>query len=445
MPPTHPTTTAHVRIAPGRVAPPRVARSLFATLAIAGALLSWTATVADPLHAQESGRRKANPQPPVVVETVDDSVEGLLVGVELGDEPQLRLDSKEVPLRDVLHLSFANVSSITREVSIRLADGSRLVGGIGRRSNEDQLDFNGPMVPRGVRIPLEWVRRVDYTPPGTPPSTPPTVSIPDGSDAIVTVDGGILTGTVEVITGRGVTIDDETLGSVERGWDKIRSVIVAPLDEPPSLPKNTVPVALEGASGSRLIGALTELTPAGATVNSALVGEVTVPIDRLGGVEFLLGRVISLSSREPKKVHEGNPYTSAATYERFFSWRRDRNVEGGPLTIGERTFRRGIGVHSESRLTFAIEPGDRIFQSWIGLDSSARPRNNDPDLGSVVFRVLVDGAERFHSRDVNWSARPRWIEVPLEGGKELELVVEMGKSLHILDRANWGDARILRE
>ena len=55
------------------------------------------------------------------------------------------------------------------------------------------------------------------------------------------------------------------------------------------------------------------------------------------------------------------------------------------------SFDRGIGTQSRTLLAYRIEPGDRRFQALVGVDERAGP------LGSVVFRVLVDGTERYQS------------------------------------------------
>ena len=92
-----------------------------------------------------------------------------------------------------------------------------------------------------------------------------------------------------------------------------------------------------------------------------------------------------------------------------------------------------------------IEPGDKLFQSWIGIDVTGRPNDNQLQAGSVIFRIELDGNEAFRSPDLNWRDPPRRVQLKLEGAKELSLVVEMGQAFHILDRADWGDARILRD
>ena len=48
-------------------------------------------------------------------------------------------------------------------------------------------------------------------------------------------------------------------------------------------------------------------------------------------------------------------------------------------------YERGLGTQSRTLLAYKLKPGDRRFQATVGVDERAGP------LGSVVFRVLIDG------------------------------------------------------
>ncbi len=427
------------------------------TISASASRLLLLSVLALPSTAPAGAQEAEAPAPEgelALVETVEGETQEQLLGVILdapGGGSRVRLRDRELPLREVLRIGFVHLKEPARELIVTLADGSRLSGGIGAESNESQLVFNGPLVPAGISIPLEWLQRLDYTPveASTEDSRDPVprsdASIAPDDDAVITRTGGVLTGVVELITGRAVTIKDKSLGVLEQPWENVGSVIIAPLDAPPKLAAGALAVVVTGRDGSALGGELVAVESSELRLRSPLVGEVRVELERIEAIEFHLGRVIALSSRDPVRVREGNPYMSPELFAKYCSFRRDRSVAGGPLVIGERSFRRGLGVHSESRLAFALERGDKTFQAWIGIDASGRPVTDEVEFGSVVFRVLVDGREKLSSGTVNWQAAPRRIEVPLNGGKELELVVEMGEGYHILDRADWGDARILKE
>ncbi len=370
------------------------------------------------------------------IEMVGKSLHGRLSeGLDL-DSKEIVLEDQRLPLRDVLRIRFRQPAPGQRwNTALRLADGTRIHGSLKESSDPDHLSVQLPSLSTPLRVPLEWVREVRRGVPTTG-STPATTE-----DRIETTRNASITGVIESIEVSGVTIEDASLGTLEVPWDQIERVLVAPLDPPPELPDTSVPCFVETSDGSRFRGALKELSRTRCQLESLLLGAITLEEEHCVELEVLLNRIAYLSDREPISVEEGIPFSD------YFPWKyqRDRNVLGGPLRIGRETFRKGLGVHSKSTLKFSIEPGDLLFRSMIGIDVVGRPVDDNPHVGSVLFVVLLDGEEAWRSKDVSWSDPPRPIEIPLEGHRELTLVVEMGLGHHVLDRANWADARILRK
>ena len=117
----------------------------------------------------------------------------------------------------------------------------------------------------------------------------------------------------------------------------------------------------------------------------------------------------------------------------------DRAVDGRPFQLAGQTYDRGIGTQSRTFLVYRIQPGDRRFQALVGVDERAGP------LGSVVFRVLVDGQVRFKSKVPKTSRdEPELVNVDLSGGKNLILDTDFGDRGNVRDFADWVEARIIR-
>src|SRR5205807_2281318 len=114
------------------------------------------------------------------------------------------------------------------------------------------------------------------------------------------------------------------------------------------------------------------------------------------------------------------------------------NVDGHPLRLAGQGYDRGLGTQSRTLLAYRLSAGDRRFQATVGLDESAGP------LGSVVFRVLVDGKERLVTPPMSVRDTPKAIDVDLTGAKALILMTEFGERGEIRDFADWAEARILR-
>jgi len=113
---------------------------------------------------------------------------------------------------------------------------------------------------------------------------------------------------------------------------------------------------------------------------------------------------------------------------------------GGPILLGDRTYERGIGVNSHSvmRVTLA-QPAER-FLADIGLD-----RNVDGTVASVRFHVSVAGEDLFATDVMRPADGVRSIDVPLDGAREIDFVVDVGPDDRAFDQADWADARIVLE
>jgi len=119
-------------------------------------------------------------------------------------------------------------------------------------------------------------------------------------------------------------------------------------------------------------------------------------------------------------------------------FRSDRSVCGAMLRVDGRTYLKGLGMHSASRITFALSEPYRRFQSALAVDDLAEGG------GSVAFRVFVDGQVRYSSPVIRGGQDPLPISVDLAGATRLDLVVDFAERADELDRADWLDARLIR-
>ncbi len=108
-------------------------------------------------------------------------------------------------------------------------------------------------------------------------------------------------------------------------------------------------------------------------------GPCTSPWENCSRVIVRSSSVVYLAERTPAKVVYASYVGPTRTY------RTNRAVDGRPFQLAGQTYDRGIGTQSRTLMAYRIEPGDRRFQALVGVDERAGP------LGSVVFRVLIDG------------------------------------------------------
>lgn len=109
------------------------------------------------------------------------------------------------------------------------------------------------------------------------------------------------------------------------------------------------------------------------------------------------------------------------------------NATGQGFTV--RTFTRGWGTRSRGRLVFELPEGFERLRGWVGIDSSS----NGQGLCQAV--VLLDGIQVF-SQELSGRQPAFELNVPVAGGKRLELLVEPGAQLDLSDWVNWADARL---
>ena len=101
-------------------------------------------------------------------------------------------------------------------------------------------------------------------------------------------------------------------------------------------------------------------------------------------------------------------------------------------------YERGLGTQSRTLLAYRLKPGDRRFQALVGVDDRAGP------LGSVVFRVMVDGKSRLTTPSLSARDTPQPIDIDVAGAKLLILITEFGDRGDVQDHADWVEARIIR-
>jgi len=158
-----------------------------------------------------------------------------------------------------------------------------------------------------------------------------------------------------------------------------------------------------------------------------------LPFSAVESVRFLGGCATYLSDLVPVESRF-EPY-----FDLQWPLRNDRNVSGGFLTVRGVEYPRGLGVHSQSNVTYRLDGKYRRFHAVLGVDDDARGK------GSVVFEVLVDG-KRLYRSDVLTGASPPVVldRLDISAGRLLTLRVEYATLGDIQDHADWCDAMVIK-
>lgn len=140
---------------------------------------------------------------------------------------------------------------------------------------------------------------------------------------------------------------------------------------------------------------------------------------------------------------KGAGYKQVPLLELTWPLHNDRNVLGGRFRAGGDLYERGLGMHSASRIVYALDQPYRRLEAELAIDESAGRG------GSVVFLVLADAGGSFKpiykSPVVRGGQKPIAMSVDLSGARRIALFVEAADRGTELDRANWLNARLMKD
>lgn len=229
-------------------------------------------------------------------------------------------------------------------------------------------------------------------------------------------------------------------------WDKILGILPAELD------KSDDPKFILQTVDRSILIADSVSTSEGLWSIGWKGEKVSLPNDMLVSLRVRSNRILYLSDLNPV-VDEVTTIIAPPANQR-----RNTNIFGQPISLRfpaanhgnersssqskdnaasmtNRTFTRGWGTRSRGRLVFDLPEGYARFRGWVGIDSSANGQ------GICVAVVLVDGIQVF-SQELTGKQSAVELDVPIDGGRRMELLVEPGAQLDLSDWVNWADVRL---
>ena len=124
---------------------------------------------------------------------------------------------------------------------------------------------------------------------------------------------------------------------------------------------------------------------------------------------------------------------------------KDKSESGGKLSLtGDDQkavlYDKGIGTHANSTIIYDLtDKNYGYFTSYVGVDRAMYGNPNS----SIIFQVYVDGELEFDSGLMESKTPQKYVEVPINGAKELKLVVTDGAIKgNANDHATWGDSKL---
>lgn len=128
-------------------------------------------------------------------------------------------------------------------------------------------------------------------------------------------------------------------------------------------------------------------------------------------------------------------------------WRtiqKDKSIEENPLRLTDEEgnmveYEKGIGTHSTSTIVYDLTDKDySYFTSYVGVDREMK----NSTAASLEFKVYVDGELKYESGLMKSTDAQKYIELDINGAKELKLVATDGRDGNAADHASFGDAKL---
>ena len=318
-----------------------------------------------------------------------------------------------------------------REPILVLAGGGLLVAEV-TAGDKEHLTVDSALFGQ-IELPLDLLAGIVFYPPAETRRRDLLLDRLDRatgtSDRLVLGNGDEVPGLVEAVDRDTVTLRTDA-GPLKTEIRRIAAVIFNP-DLKRKI-EHRGPRAWSGfADGSRLLA--TQLLVAQSSLAITTTGGrtwKTLP-EELVCLQPRTRRVTYLSGLKPAE------YRHVPFLTMKWPYGTDRNATGSLLRCDGRLHLFGLGLHSASRLTYALDRPYQRFQAELGIDDSTDAG------GSVRFRVFVDGRQQYTSPTVRGGTAPVPISVDLAGAKRLDLVVDFAERADELDHANWLGARLV--
>jgi len=232
------------------------------------------------------------------------------------------------------------------------------------------------------------------------------------------------------------SIDDKMLTFSWKGTDRrislagVRAVFLAPTGSAKSEKFRGVLTLRDGSSVP-----FASLTYGKSAFNIGLggSGETKTAAGNVAVVKFVSDRIVNLSDMTPQTVKQHGLLDTA------MSWRTDRSVSGGAISLEGRSYSTGLGLHSFCELTYKLDAEYKSLIGVVGIDDVVRPG------GNAKLTFLGDGKELSAPLTVTGKDKPQSVRVSLVGVKTLVIRVGFGEDLlDVGDHVDLAGARLIK-
>ncbi|HWG44603.1 MAG TPA: NPCBM/NEW2 domain-containing protein [Gemmataceae bacterium] len=105
-------------------------------------------------------------------------------------------------------------------------------------------------------------------------------------------------------------------------------------------------------------------TPTGLSVTTPAGARIEVALDLVARLDYTLDKLAYLSRLEPVKVVQTSNFDFIDTY------RRDKNLDNGPLRLYDESYALGLALHAHTELEYDLKGDYREFHALAGIDQA---------------------------------------------------------------------------
>jgi hypothetical protein len=200
----------------------------------------------------------------------------------------------------------------------------------------------------------------------------------------------------------------------------------------PTLPKSVCQLRLAG--GDVLEAAQFAWESGKARIRLVAGPEMAIPANLISVIDFSISKIKYLSDLKPRDVK----YVSF--WEIFlYEYRRDRSLDGPPITLKGKSYPRGLAMHSKTTLRYRIAGEYSRFQALAGIDDSVA------DLGHIVQLTITGDGKPLFDGEIKGREPPRPLDLDVAGVRDLEIVADFGSDISdIGDHLDLADAKLVK-
>ncbi len=372
----------------------------------------------------------------VTLKTVtDDARAGDLVSLSTSRGAVLRGEDgseRKIPLEELVRLTtgVSVIAPSRSESSVTLTNGDVLIGRL-RSGQEDYVTLETVDFGR-VAVSLDLIERIG-SPQANSASYRESVQWMNREpsseeDRVLLTNGDKVRGFVTAIGDQGVAIEtasgETTIAS--------RLVVAVRMSPQPAVAPASPYFLVTVRNSGRLTATALEWVDGVVELQTVSSGTVEIEAERIVEVEVFGGRWVWLSSLHPI-AYEHVPMLSLG-----FGYVTDRNVLGGRLSVGGKSYAHGLGVHSRASITYDLRRGYRQFVTFVGVD------DDSGRLADVSVAIIVDGKRRYERTQLRRGELVGPIRLDVTNAQHIELLVDFGDNGDVQDRLDWIDAALVR-